>query len=252
MRWKQFEGFSSHWLSNFVRKEPGAKTRDLGKSMSMKKRYIITTSGLLVGFLCGATLRADESVTFQVDLSRYTNSAGQQAATLVDVRGAFNSWSSGWSLDNNGANVYTNTYTVVGATSSTFQYKFTYTTPIGVTWEDDNPPPGPGQPPDAGNNRVLALVGGPQTLPVVPFYAPSVHPPIDLPTNHITYRVDLTAQIEFSNFSPGGGDTIRVTGAPAALTSWGAGVDMTNNPALSGDASNVYSVVVEIQGVPGA
>jgi hypothetical protein len=87
--------------------------------------------GLLFG--AGLAVRADDTVTFQVNLSRYTNSAGQQAATLVDVRGAFNGWGGGSSLVNNGANVYTNTFPVVGAPASTFQYKFTYTTPIGVT-----------------------------------------------------------------------------------------------------------------------
>lgn len=206
--------------------------------------------GVLLGV--GLALRADEAVTFQVDMSRYTNSAGQQAATLVDVRGAFNSWGGGWSLVNNTLNVYTNTYTVTGNTGDKFQYKFTYTTPTGVTWEDNNPPPGAGQPPSEGNNRVLALTGAPQTLPVVPFYAPSVTPPIDLPTNNITYRVDLTPQIQLGNFIPGGLDTIRVTGNPAALTGWGTGVDMTNNPALPGDASNIYSAVVQIQGAPGS
>jgi hypothetical protein len=202
--------------------------------------------------LCGASLtaRADDTVTFQVDLTRYTNSAGQQAATLVDVRGAFNSWSGGSTLVNNGANVYTNTFAVTGTAGTTFQYKFTYTTPVGVTWEDDNPPPGAGQPADQGNNRVLLLVGGAQTLPVVPFYAPSVTPPIDLPTNNITYRVDLTEQVQLGDFLPG--DTITVTGEPLALSNWGAGVGMTNDPALSGNASNIYSAVVGIQGVPGA
>ena len=193
-----------------------------------------------------------QDITFQVDLTRYTNSAGQQAATLVDVRGAFNGWGAGSSLVNNGVNVYTNTFAVEGFPGGKFQYKFTYTTPIGVTWEDDNPPPGAGQPPDEGNNRVLALVGSAQTLPVVPFYAPSVTPPIDLPTNNVTYRVDMTEQVQLSNFIPEFGDTIRVTGEPAALTGWGDGVDLTNNPALSGDASNVYSAVIGIQGVPGA
>jgi hypothetical protein len=63
----------------------------------------------------------------------------------------------------------------------------------------------------------------------------------------------MTEQIQLGNFIPNSGvDAIRVTGGPAALTSWGAGVDMTNNPALSGDASNIYSAVIGIQGVPGA
>src|ERR1051326_2342531 len=204
-----------------------------------RKRLLRTL--LPIGLLCGAgpTVWADDTVKFQVDLTRYTNSSGAQAATLVDVRGAFNGWAGGSTLINNGANVYTNTFTVTGNTGDQFQYKFTYTTPVGVTWEDDNPPPGAGQPPDSGNNRVLQLVGGSQTLPVVPFYAPSVTPPIDLPTNKITYRVDLTEQVQLGNFLPG--DTITVSGAPEALTSWGSGVHMTNNPNLSGNASNIYS-----------
>ena len=205
-----------------------------------------------VGLVFGACLamRADEAVTFQVDLSRYTNSAGQQAATLVDVRGAFNGWGGGWTLINNGANVYTNTFTVIGTTGDKSQYKFTYSTCAGVTWEDNNPPPGTGQPPAEGNNRVLQLVGADQTLPVVPLYAPSVTTPINLVGVDVTYRVDLTAQIETGNFLPGSGD-IRVTGAPAALTSWGVGIVMTNDPSLSGNASNIYSAVASICGASG-
>ena len=215
---------------------------------------ITKTMRILLGvsLLCGAgvTARADDTVTFQVDMNRYTNSAGAQAATLVDVRGGFNGWAAGSPLVNNGANVYTNTYTVTGAAATTYQYKYTFSNPLGVTWEDDNPPPGAGQPADAGNNRVLLLGGGAQTLPVVPFYAPSVVTPINLPTNHITYRVDMTEQLALGNYLPG--DDVRVTGNPAALTGWGAGVVMTNNPSLSGDASNIYSAVVDILGVPGA
>jgi hypothetical protein len=119
-----------------------------------------------VGLLFGACLatRADDTVTFQVDLSRYTNAAGQQVANLVDVRGGFPAplptWASGMTLINNGANVYTNTFTVPGIAGDKIQYKFTYTSCSGVTWEDNNPPPGTGQPPDEGNNRVLQLVGG--------------------------------------------------------------------------------------------
>src|SRR6266481_4583568 len=146
----------------------------------MRKRILRSLLG--VGLLCGASLtaRADDTVTFQVDLSRYTNTAGAQAATLVDVRGAFNGWGAGSTLINNGANVYTNTFTVTGTTGDQFQYKFTFSTCAGVNWEDNNPPPGAGQPADAGNNRVLQLVGGSQTLPVVPLYAPSVASPINL------------------------------------------------------------------------
>ncbi len=226
----------------------------MNNSMSMKTRYALR-AWLGVGLLVGASLavRGDDTVTFQVDLSRYTNSAGAQAAALVDVRGAFNSWSEGWTLFNNGANVYTNTFTVTGNAGDKLQYKFTYSTCAGTQWEDNNPPPGAGQPPDEGNNRVLLLAGGAQTLPVVPLYAPGVTPPINLVNLNVTYQVDMTEQILLGNFIPSTGvETIRVTGAPAALTSWGNGVDMTNNPALSGDASNIYSAVITICGTPGS
>jgi hypothetical protein len=221
--------------------------------MTMRK----TLRSLLgVGLLFGAgfAVRADDTVTFQVDMSRYTNSAGAQAATLVDVRGGFNGWAggAGATLHNNTLNVYTNTFVVTGAAATTYQYKFTFSTPAGVTWEDNNPPPGAGQPPDAGNNRVLALVGGAQTLPVVPFYAPSVSVPIDLPTNNVTFRVDMTAQVQNGDFIPSLGDTVKVTGDQAALGPWNAGVNLTNDTALSGDASNIYSAVVEIRGYAGS
>ena len=213
----------------------------------------ILRSLLGVGLLCGAGLaaRADEDITFQVDLSSYTNSAGQQAAVLVDVRGAINNWSGGSTLLNNGANVYTNTFTVVGAAADKFQYKFTFSTPAGVTWEDNNPPPGAGQPPDEGNNRVLLLVGGAQTLPVVPFFAPSVTLPINLPMNSVTYRVDMTEQIQLGNFTPEALDSVAVTGG-LLVWNWGAGTVLTNDPALLGAASNIYSAVIEVPGYPGA
>jgi len=206
---------------------------------------------LLAG--AGLTAQADDAVTFRVDMSRYTNSSGAQAATLVDVRGAFNGWAGGpgATLVNNGANVYTNTFTVAGNTGDKFQYKFTYSTCAGTTWENDNPPPGAGQPPDEGNNRVLQLVGSAQSLPAVTLYAPGVATPINLVSANVTYRVDMTEQIQLLNFTPTL-DTIRVTGEPAALTSWGNGVDLTNNPALSGDASNIYSAVVSLCGTPGS
>ncbi|MBI3851501.1 MAG: hypothetical protein HY298_14680 [Verrucomicrobia bacterium] len=222
----------------------------------MKTRYPMRAL-LGVGLLFGAAhaVLADDTVTFQVDMTRYTNSAGAQAATLVDVRGAFNGWSGGpgATLVNNGANVYTNTFAVVGTNGEKFQYKFTFSTCAGTSWEDNNPPPGAGQPPDEGNNRVLQLIGGAQTLPVVPLYAPSVTTPINLVNANIAFRVDMTEQVQLGNFIPSSGvDTIRVIGAPAAIGGWaGDGVDLTNNPALSGDVSNVYSAVVTICGTPG-
>ena len=91
-----------------------------------------------VSLLYGAslTMRADDTVTFQVDMNRYTNSAGAQVATLVEVRGdgiGPGTWGSGNTLVNNGANVYTNTFNCVGAAASTHEYKFFYKTVGGDT-----------------------------------------------------------------------------------------------------------------------
>lgn len=177
-----------------------------------------------VSLLYGAslTVRADDTVTFQVDMSRYTNSAGAQAASLVDVRGAFNGWSAGWPLVNNGANIYTNTYTVTGLAAETREYKFTYTTIAGVTWEDNMP----SAPPD---NRVLTLVGGAQTLPLVEFYAPSVTPPIDFFPQPVTFRVDMSA---ITNSA--GAPAYTAVNASGAFNSWG-------QDALVDSGANIYT-----------
>jgi hypothetical protein len=77
---------------------------------------------------------------------------------------------------------------------------------------------------DLPNGRWLA--GAPAPAPV---------------TNDVTFQVDMTAQIIMGAFIPGIG-TIRVTGP---FSSWGDGIDLTNNPTLSGNASNIYSMVVQ-------
>lgn len=186
---------------------------------------------LLLG--AGFAARADDTITFQVDMSRYTNSAGAQAATLVDVRGNFAApnpnWSAGLTLVNNGANVYTNTFNIVGAAATDIQYKFTFTTPGGTTWEDDNPPPGAGQPPDAGNNRVLTLSGGTQTLPVVPLYAPSVTPPLDFVLNNVTFNVDMSAMTNSA-----GAPAYTAVNASGLFNGWG-------QDALVNNGANVYT-----------
>ncbi|MCC6823932.1 MAG: hypothetical protein IT579_24705 [Verrucomicrobia subdivision 3 bacterium] len=83
---------------------------------------------------------------------------------------------------------------------------------------------------DLPNGRWLA--GNPAPAPV---------------TNLVTFRVDMSAQILSGAWTPEEPNTIRVAGA---FTSWGDGVDLTNNPALSGNASNVYSTVITIVDLP--
>jgi len=67
-------------------------------------------------------------------------------------------------------------------------------------------------------------------------------PPI---TNNVTFQVDMTVQILVGNFQPGT-DTVEVQGS---FNDWATGAYMlTNNPSLSGNASNIYSGVVPIVG----
>ncbi len=67
-------------------------------------------------------------------------------------------------------------------------------------------------------------------------------PPI---TNNVTFQVDMTVQILVGNFQPGT-DTVEVQGS---FNDWASGAYvLTNNPSLSGNASNIYSGVVPIVG----
>jgi len=64
-------------------------------------------------------------------------------------------------------------------------------------------------------------------------------------TNNVTFRVDMTVQISIGHFNPAT-DSVEVQGSFDDWTS-GAYV-LTNNPSLSGNASNIYSGVVPIVG----
>jgi len=193
------------------------------------REYVNLRTLLGVSLLCvtGLTVRADEAVTFQVDMSRYTNSAGAQVATVVDVRGGFNGWSGGWNLVNNGSNVYTNTFNVTGAAATDHAYKFTYTTLAGLTWEDNINPP-------TSNDRHLILTGSPQTLPLVPFYAPSVSVPIDIALQPVKFTVDMNAQPSATN--------VYVRGD---FNAWSTAHALTNNGA------GIWSTTINVPGVAG-
>lgn len=169
------------------------------------------------------------SMTQQIALGTFTNNV---AGSFVAVSGGFNGWSQSIDFTNNpaasgtNADIYSQTLQIAGFPGSNpGNYKFR--SPIGDTWETISDRPS------------FTLTGGDQTLPLV-FWnnlAPST------PTNNVTFQVDMTAQILLGNFTPG--QFIRVSGA---MTGWGDGVDLTNNPALSGNATNIYSMVIPVVG----
>lgn len=173
------------------------------------------------------------SMTQQIALGTFTNNV---PGSFVAVSGGFNGWSQSIDFTNNpaasgtNADIYSQTLQVAGFPGSNpGNYKFR--SPIGDTWETISDRPS------------FTLTGGDQTLPLV-FWnnlAPST------PTNNVTFQVDMTAQILLGNFTPG--QFIRVSGA---MTGWGDGVDLTNNPALSGNATNIYSMVIPVVSQPNA
>jgi len=177
--------------------------------------------------LCGAGMllavaiaaRGANPVTFSIDMT------AQPTATDVFVRGSFNGWGTS-QLANNGSGTYTGTVDIADSPGTVEQCKFFYQP--GDNWEGDP-------------NRQFVLASGGQTLPLTAWG--QQYP---APTNNVTFQVDMSAQVLFGNFSPG--QTVRVAGD---FTGWGDGHDLTNNPALSGNATNVYSGIVPVTGFPG-
>jgi hypothetical protein len=166
--------------------------------------------------------QAQNPVTFQIDMTSRLDAAD------VFIRGAFNGWGNDRTdqLTNNGAGIYSGTFDVAGSAGSIQACKFYYNP--GGTWED-------------GADRQFVLAGGEQVLPLTAW-----NDKYPAPTNNVTFRVDMTAQIFLGAFSEG--MPIRVAGV---FTGWGDGADLTNNPALPGNASNVFSATLPVVGFPG-
>jgi hypothetical protein len=172
--------------------------------------------------------QAQTQVTFTIDMSTETT-----APSAVYISGSFNGWpyqSAATALTNN----------PTGATPNIWSQTFTYSDAPGTVesckFQDDVTGWEP-----ISNNRQFVLGTGTQVLPLTTWG--SSYP---APTNQVTFQVDLSAQVALGNFTPGSG-TITVSGD---FEGWDNGLAMTNNPALSGSASNVYSGIFPVQGFP--
>jgi hypothetical protein len=199
----------------------------------MKTMFDSRPMGRLIGLglvLAGTfTGMAQNNVTFQIDMT------SQPSATNVYVRGSFNNWGNpdvtvnGLLLTNNGSGVYTGTVAIADFPGTVEACKVFYQP--GDNWEGDP-------------NRQFVLAGGDQVLPLSAW-----NDKYPSPNNNVTFQVDMTARIFFGNFVPGGvGQTIRVSGD---FNGWGDGQNLTNNPSLSGNASNIYSATAVVAGFPG-
>lgn len=165
------------------------------------KTQIKTVLSIGIFAAAGFGVRADD-VTFNVDMSALTNSAGAPAYTEVRVSGAFNGWSQSSILTNNGSSIYTNTFAV----AANGNYKYTCVLNGGTTWED-------------GADHGIVLTGSAQTLPLLAFNNGG-RVPIDFVTNDVTFQVDM--QVQGVGFINAGG-IVRVSGG---FNGWGAGDDL--------------------------
>ena len=183
--------------------------------------------------------QAQTAVTFQCDMSAY----GTPGA--VYVNGQFNGWGSPGSpvLVNNGSDVWIGTITISDPPGTVENFKF---------WNDIY----------AGNwesigNRQFVLgdpINGTQVLPVQAFDVNT----LPSPTNQVTFQVDMSAQVLLGNFTNDNSNAVGDTNGSITVSGdligsgWGDGWPLTNNPSLSGNATNIYSGVIPIVGFPGS
>ncbi len=174
------------------------------------------------------------NVTFQVDMAEQVYLGLFKTNSSVEVRGSFQGWSGGSTLTNvptirttnaNGvvsSNVYVGTFAATGSTNGTAEFK--YVLQPGTDWEN---PSANDSDRDNGNNRFFSI--STQTLPIVSFGDAALSFP------QVTFQVDMTEQVTGGTFVPGT-DTVSAHGT---FNGWGAGVNLTNNPAAAN--TNLYT-----------
>jgi hypothetical protein len=169
-----------------------------------------------VSLLCGAGLvaQAQNPVTFTVDMT------SQPSAADVYIRGDFNDWGTGNPLTNNGSGIWSTTVNLPGGPGHLYTCKYMYE-PGGV-WE-------------GGADRQFQLVGGAQTLPLTNKWDDKYQFPSN--TLNVTFQVNMSVQVKSGSFTNGTHE-VRVSGG---YNGWGGGDLLTNNPAVTGDGSNIYS-----------
>jgi hypothetical protein len=186
-------------------------------------------------------------ITFQVDMTQQIALGNFPSGSTVYARGNYNGWTSAAAMTNDPAasnpNLWSTTLTSnPGLPDSPQGYKFYIDT--GGIWE--------GAPPmlfaDGSGNRIynLLVTNGALVLPPVYFNDQAPVPPV---TNNVTFQVDMTYQRAMGRFNPppDGSDYVEARGS---FNSWNGGFSLTNDPAATGLASNVYRGVYTMVGSP--
>jgi hypothetical protein len=186
-------------------------------------RQCLSPRWLGVGMSLAAALaaQAQTTVSFMIDMSTETGGT----PTAVYLSGSFNGWpyeTAGASLINVSGTIWSNSFAITDPPGTIEQCKFQDSV---SGWESIN-------------NREF-IVGPTTATEVLPLTQWNVNTTWPTPTNYATFQVDMSAQVALGNFIPGTG-TITVSGD---FEGWDSGLPLTNNPSLSGNASNVYSAV---------
>jgi hypothetical protein len=177
--------------------------------------------GLGLSFVAAMAVQAQTLVTFQVDMSAYN---GGTPPAVVTINGSFNGWGTPGSpaLTNVSGTIWSNTISISDPPGTVESCKFVAD----------------------GNYETLAanrqFVLGPASPPtqVLPLETWNVND-WPTPTNQVTFQIDMSAQVLLGNFTNGDPNgSITVSGD---FEGWNNGLALTNNPTLSGNASNVYS-----------
>jgi hypothetical protein len=187
----------------------------------MKKILLL----MAVFFVAGMTAFSQVKVTFSVDMSIYWKGGTFSPATdTVRLAGDMFNWNSQVDLvKGTGADSGKYTVQVSGVAAGTAHYKFLYTSPKGLVWEDDQA--------TSSKNREATIGTTDLVLPTVLFNN------VTGKVNHVKFSVDMSVPIKT------GKDTIGVDKVFLAgdFTNWGSGAILLTK----GATDSVYSAWVD-------
>jgi hypothetical protein len=196
-------------------------------TLGISRRWL----GVTMSIAAAVAAQASSSVTFMIDMSTETSTP-----TAVYVSGSFNGWpyqDPGTALINVGGTIWSNTFTVNDPVGTVESCKFQDDV---VGWEP------------LSNNRQFLAAADSTTL-VLPLTTWGANTTWPTPTNQVTFQVNMAAQVLLGNFTNGDpAGSITVSGD---FEGWDSGLPLTNNPALTGVASNYYTGTFPVVGFPG-
>jgi len=198
------------------------------KNKSLKKLLNCTFwTGLGFCLISAASLRADTLVTFSVDMStNIANLTFTPGTDTVSVNGSFAGWGTAVLLvQEGGGTVYTNTVDdTTDANGAVMTYKY-INSHAGL-------PNGGYEGLSDGNNRAVILpsVSGSSLVLPTPFFGDAGAPTF---INTVTFKVDMSQQINLGAFTNGGPNASTVT-ANGTFNNWGTAFvgTLTNDPSI--------------------